>query len=143
MEDKNYDVLKLENQLCFPLYAAAKEIVRKYTPFLDELGLTYTQYITLMVLWEDGRVSVKRLGERLFLDSGTLTPLLKTMESKGLIVRSRNLTDQRIVEVSLTDKGTALKDKAVGIPLKLASCVPLTPDEAKTLLSALNKILTQ
>ena len=100
-----YDCLKLENQLCFPLYVCSKEIVRRYKPFLDELDITYTQYITLMALWDKGSLSVKELGKILFLDSGTLTPLLKTLESKGFVVRSRDKEDERNVIISLTDEG--------------------------------------
>ena len=98
-----YDVLRLDHQLCFPLYACAKEIVRRYKPFLDEIGLTYTQYITMMVLWEKKQVSVKELGESLFLDSGTLTPLLKKMEQKGLLTRERSKEDERVLLVTITE----------------------------------------
>ena len=94
MNDK-YDAIKLENQICFPLYACAKEIVRRYKPFLDELDLTYTQYITMMVLWEEKEMNVKELGKRLYLDSGTLTPVLKRLEQKGLVIRKRNSKDER------------------------------------------------
>ena len=96
MNDK-YDAIKLENQICFPLYACAKEIVRRYKPFLDELNLTYTQYITMMVLWEEKEMNVKELGKRLYLDSGTLTPVLKRLEQKGLVIRKRNSKDERVL----------------------------------------------
>ena len=137
----NYDMLKLENQLCFPLYACSKEIVKKYKPFLDELGLTYTQYIAMMVLWEKKSINVKSLGECLYLDSGTLTPLLKKLESGGLVSRSRSRKDERNLIVTITEKGEKLKDKAVEIPTKLASCIGLSADEAGTLYSLLYKIL--
>ena len=139
--EENYDALKLENQLCFPLYAAAREVVRKYTPHLEEIGLTYTQYITMMLVWEMGEVSVKALGERLFLDSGTLTPVLKALEKKGHVVRSRSKEDERVLLISLTEEGTALKEKAIGIPAKVGSCFPLTPEESVALYTILYKIL--
>lgn len=136
-----YDCLKLENQLCFPLYASAKEVVRKYTPFLEELDITYTQYITLMVLWENPDITVKDLGEKLFLDSGTLTPLLKKLESKGIIKRTRDQSDERVLRVSLTYEGNKLRDKAVKIPAQIGACLPLTPEEAGTLYTLLYKML--
>ena len=136
-----YEALKLENQLCFPLYACAKEVVRLYKPFLDEIGLTYTQYITMLVLWETDLLTVKELGEKLCLDSGTLTPLLKKMESQGLLNRSRNAADERSVIVSLTATGRDLRERAVSIPERLGSCLPLTADEAKTLYTLLYKVL--
>lgn len=135
------DMLKLENQLCFPLYACAKEIVRRYAPFLDEIGLTYTQYIVMMVLWEEKEINVKTLGERLYLDSGTLTPLLKKLEGKGLICRCRCSTDERKLCVSITEEGMALRQLAVEIPPKIGGCVQLSPDEAQTLYKLLYKVL--
>lgn len=137
----NYDALRLENQLCFPLYACAREVVKKYKPFLDEIDLTYTQYITMMVLWESKNMNVKRLGECLYLDSGTLTPLLKKLESKGLVIRTRSPEDERNLNVTITEKGEKLKDSAIKIPLKLASCLNLSPEEAKTLYCLLYKML--
>ena len=137
----NYDMLKLENQLCFPIYACSREIVKKYKPFLNEIGLTYTQYIVLLVLWEKKSMNVKSLGEYLYLDSGTLTPLLKKLESVGLVSRTRLAEDERNLIVTITDKGESLKDKAVNIPLKLASCINLSAEEAKMLYSLLYKIL--
>ena len=137
----NYDVLKLENQLCFPLYACSKEIVRMYKPFLDKIGLTYTQYIAMMVLWERKQLTVKELGDSLYLDSGTLTPLLKKMESQGLVIRERSVSDERSVIVSLTEKGEQLRDKAVTVPLSIGSCIPLTMEESMTLYHLLYKIL--
>ncbi|MFR3728582.1 MarR family winged helix-turn-helix transcriptional regulator [Lacrimispora sp.] len=137
----NYDKLKIENQLCFPLYACSREIVRMYKPFLDEIGLTYTQYIAMMVLWDRKRLTVKQLGEILYLDSGTLTPLLKKMESAGLLIRSRDKADERSVIVELTEQGENLKEQAVHIPEKIVQCVPLEADEAKQLYQLLYKIL--
>lgn len=136
-----YEELKLENQICFPLYACAKEVVRHYRPFLDEIDLTYTQYIAMMVLWDKGSVSVKELGAKLFLDSGTLTPVLKALESKGLLTRQRSKEDERVLIVSLTDKGSALKDKAVDVPKQMGACIDLTPEEAMVLYRILYKIL--
>ena len=142
MNDK-YDVLKLDNQLCFPLYAVSKEIVRRYTPFLNEIDLTYTQYITMMVMWEYKEVSVKELGKKLFLDSGTLTPLLKTLEKKGLVTRERSKADERVLVVSITEEGMKLREKAVGIPGKIGGCVKLDADEAVQLYKTVKKLLGQ
>ena len=139
--NEKYDSLKLGNQLCFPLYACSKEIIRKYKPFLDELDLTYTQYITMMVMWEKKSVNVKMLGECLFLDSGTLTPVLKKLESKGYITRERSEKDERNLVVSITDSGMKLRDKAVEIPSRIGSCVRLTAEEAATLYNLLHKII--
>ena len=139
--DKNYDVLKLESQLCFPLYACARETIKLYKPFLDELDLTYTQYIAMMVLWEKHSVTVKELGEALYLDSGTLTPLLKKMEAKGLLTRRRSEQDERSLIVRLTEAGEALKEQAVSIPYQMASCVHLEPEEARELYRLLYKLL--
>ena len=136
-----YDVLKIENQLCFPLYASAKEIVKKYKPYLDEINLTYTQYITMMVLWEYSQMNVKTLGERLYLDSGTLTPLLKKLETKGLVTRKRSDIDERNMTVSLTEAGMQLREKAVNIPEALGRCINLTREEMLTLYNILYKIL--
>ena len=136
-----YDSLKLDNQLCFPLYACSKEIIRKYKPFLDEVDLTYTQYITMMVMWEKKSVNVKTLGECLYLDSGTLTPVLKKLECKGYITRERSEKDERNLVVSITDSGIKLRDKAVEIPSRIGSCVRLTAEEAATLYNLLHKII--
>ena len=136
-----YDALKIDNQLCFPLYAASREIIKKYRPFLEEIGLTYTQYITMMVVWENKSMSVKELGDKLFLDSGTLSPVLKSLEAKGCITRKRKSDDERVLTVSVTDEGERLREKAVQIPTRISSCVPLTPDEASTLYSLLYKLL--
>lgn len=140
MADK-YQCLKLDNQLCFPLYAVSKEIVRKYKPFLDEVNLTYTQYIVMMVVWEDEQVSVKEMGKKLFLDSGTLTPVLKTLEKKGLIERTRSKEDERNLIVTLTPSGKALKEKAVDIPAKMGGCLNISPEDAMELHNILHKIM--
>lgn len=140
MADK-YQCLKLDNQLCFPLYAVSKEIVRKYKPFLDEVNLTYTQYIVMMVVWEDEQVSVKEMGKKLFLDSGTLTPVLKTLEKKGLIERTRSKEDERNLIVTLTPSGKALKDKAVDIPAKMGGCLNISPEDAMELHNILHRIM--
>ena len=141
MSNSKYDVLKLENQLCFPLYAASKEIVKNYRPFLEEINLTYTQYIAMMVFWQEGSISVKELGKKLFLDSGTLTPVLKSLEAKGYIKRSRSTVDERVLIAELTQEGEALKEKAVYVPMQIGKCVNLSPDEAGTLYKLLYKIL--
>ncbi len=133
--------LKLENQLCFPLYACAKEIVRRYTPLLEPLGLTYTQYIAMMVMWEHKSISVRDMGKLLFLDSGTLTPMLKKMEKAGWIQRKRSERDERMVILTITAKGEELHDKAAEIPLKMTRCVTLENDEALQLYSLLNKMM--
>lgn len=140
MNDK-YDALKIENQVCFPLYASAKEIVKRYQPLLTPLGLTYTQYITMMVLWEKQEVTMKNLGKILYLDSGTLTPVLKKMEAKGYILRSRSKDDERNVNVLLTPEGETLKERALSVPFALAKCVNLTEEEAVTLYGLLHKVL--
>lgn len=138
-----YDVLKLDNQLCFPMYAVSKEIVRQYTPFLNELDLTYTQYIAMMVLWEQSNISVKELGKKLFLDSGTLTPLLKTLEKKGYVTRNRSKEDERVLLVSITEAGMKLREKAVEIPAKVGGCICLEEEDAVQLYQILYKILGQ
>lgn len=136
-----YEALKLDNQLCFPLYACAKEIVRRYKPYLDDIDLTYTQYITMMVLWEKSQINVKELGERLYLDSGTLTPVLKRLEQKKLITRQRDVKDERSLIVALTDDGIQLREKAVEVPYKMAGCVALDENDAKDLYRILHKML--
>ena len=136
-----YDALKLENQICFPLYACSKEIVKKYTPFLEEIDLTYTQYITMLVMWEKEQMTVKELGKLLYLDSGTLTPVLKKLEQKGYVRRSRDEQDERVINVTLTKEGEALKEKAVEIPTRIGGCVKLSEEEAIQLHQTLQKIL--
>ncbi len=140
MSDK-YDVLKLDNQLCFPMYAVSKEIVRRYTPFLNEIDLTYTQYIAMMVMWEHKQLSVKELGKKLFLDSGTLTPLLKNLEKKGLVTRERSKQDERVLVVSITDEGMKLREKAVEVPEKIAGCVHIDEEDAIQLFTIVRKLL--
>ena len=139
--EKEYDNLKLENQLCFPLYACSKEIVKRYKPLLDELDLTYTQYIVMIVLWEKNEINLKKLGEILFLDSGTLTPVLKKLEKKKYITRNRLEKDERNLMISITENGKKLKQKAKDIPNEIGSCINLKPEEAMNLYKTLYKIL--
>lgn len=141
MNTDKYASIRLKNQLCFPLYACSKEIVRLYKPFLDELDLTYTQYIAMMVLWEKKEVTVKEIGQELFLDSGTLTPLLKKLELKGYIARKRMESDERNVCISITKKGDLLKEEAVKIPEKMKGCISLDPQEEEVLFRVLHKML--
>ena len=141
MKTEKFNALKLENQLCFPLYACSKEIIKKYKPFLDEIDLTYTQYITMMVLWEKKGMNVKELGEKLFLDSGTLTPLLKKLEIKGYIERKRASNDERNLNITITKQGEKLKAKAKDIPYEISKFIPLDDDEIVQLYSILYKIL--
>lgn len=136
-----YECLKLENQLCFPLYACSREVVKQYTPYLEPLNLTYTQYITMLVLWEHKSITVKDAGKLLFLDSGTLTPLFKKLEEKGFVTRSRSRTDERNLIVSLTEEGEALKDKVCNVPASIAASVDLAPEELEQLYGYLHKIL--
>ena len=138
---KKYDALKLEKQICFPLYTASREATKLYHPMLTDLNLTYTQYIVMMVLWETDPITEKEMGKRLHLDSGTLTPVLKSLEAKNFIARSRSKEDERVVNVDLTDEGRALKDKAVGIPAQINGRVKLEADETKTLYDLLYKLL--
>ena len=140
MNNKYYKI-KLENQLCFPLYVCSKEIIRKYKPLLDKLDLTYTQYIVMMVLWEKKSLSVKELGDFLYLDSGTLTPLLKKIEQKGFITRERDATDERLLNVKVTNDGLKLRDEALLIPKEMESCINLNQDEIILLYKILYKIL--
>ena len=135
------EMLKLENQLCFPLYACAKEVIRRYTPLLEPLGLTYTQYIAMMVMWEHKTISVRDIGKLLFLDSGTLTPMLKKMEKAGWITRKRSVADERMVIISITERGEQLQEKAAEIPVKMAGCVTLESEEAMQLYSLLHKMM--
>lgn len=141
MDNLKYDILKLDQQLCFPLYAASREIIKLYRPYLDELNLTYTQYVTMLVIWENGIVNSKELGARLYLDSGTLTPVLKSLEAKGWIKRYRSPEDERILMVELTTVGEALRDEALSVPGNIAQCIHLNPDEAAQLHSLLYKLL--
>ena len=136
-----YEVLKLENQICFPLYVGSKEVVKRYTPFLEEIDLTYTQYITMMVLWEHQEMNVKELGKYLYLDSGTLTPVLKKLEQKGFISRRRNTQDERVLNVEVTEEGMNLREKAIEIPAKLGASVNLDEEDAKKLHEILHKLI--
>ena len=137
------DLLKLENQLCFPLYIASKELIRKYRPLLDKIDLTYTQYITMMVLWEKKELNVKTLGNILLLDSGTLTPLLKKLETKGYINRIKNEKDERNLIISITKKGEELKELVKDVPAKVGECIKLSDEEAKTLYTLLYKMIKE
>ncbi|MBQ7364630.1 MAG: MarR family transcriptional regulator [Clostridia bacterium] len=141
MDHWQEDSLKLEHQLCFPLYAASREVIKRYRPHLDALGITYTQYITMMVFWAEKKINVKELGKKLFLDSGTLTPVLKSLEGKGFVRRRRSDEDERILLVEITPEGEALKEKALAVPVALASCVKLAPEEALQLYMLLYKLL--
>jgi len=138
---EKFDALKLENQICFPLYACSREVVKKYRPFLDEINLTYTQYIVMMVLWEEKKISVKELGKKLYLDSGTLSPVLKSLEAKGFVTRERCMEDERILIAEITEAGEAVKEKAINVPAEVSKCVSLSADEAKMLYDLLYKIL--
>ena len=141
MADTQYEALKLENQLCFPLYACAREVVKRYKPFLDDIDLTYTQYVTMMVLWEKPSVTSKEIGERLHLDSGTLTPVIKKLEEKGLVTRARSAEDERNLVVALTDAGLALRDRAACIPGQMGKCICLSPEDAQALYRILYQLL--
>ena len=138
---EEYEVLKLENQLCFPLNAASRKVVNLYRLFLSDIGLTYTQYITMMVIWENGSINARELGKRLHLDSGTLTPVLKSLESQGYITRQRSTGDERVLVVSVTDRGLELREDAIDVPGKVANCLNLDPEEAIALHRTLYKIL--
>jgi DNA-binding MarR family transcriptional regulator len=133
--------LLLENQICFPLYSAANAVVRAYRPLLDELDLTYLQYMVLMVLWQEPSLNVKELGQRLNLDSGTLTPLLKRLEGKGLVDRRRGEEDERVRVITITNEGLALREQAKDVPLKLACTVGLSPAKGKELRKLCGQLL--
>ncbi len=143
MSNSKYDSLKLSKQLCFPLYAASREAIKRYRPSLDELGLTYTQYIVMLVFWEEKTQNVKALGQKLYLDSGTLTPVLKTLEQKGYLRRYRSTEDERVLNVEITEKGLALRDDAVAIPEKMKKNVSLNYEESITLYRLLHKLLDE
>lgn len=138
-----YDLLKLDNQLCFPIYVASREIIQGYNHYFGDLDITYPQYLVLMVLWEEDEMTVNSIGKRLHLDSGTLTPLLKRMETKELITRNRCKHDERNVRISLTDKGKQLREEAVKIPPQLAKYVALTPEEIETLKRLIYKLINK
>ena len=142
MKETDYkELMKLENQICFPLYAAARSVTGLYTPWLKELGLTYTQYITFLVLWEKDGITVGEICERLMLDNGTVSPLLKKMESAGYITRSRSAEDDRVVVITLTDQGREMQDKAKDIPEKVGECIDLSPEKAVKLYELLYELL--
>ena len=136
-----YPQLLLDNQLCFPLYAASRAVTRRYTPLLRKLNLTYTQDITMLALWEQDGVTVNELGQRLYLDSGTMTPLLKKLESQGLVARARDAEDERRVIVRLTDTGRALREQASEIPMAFVDCLNLGQGDTRTLKRLLEKVL--
>ena len=139
--EQNYAALTLKKQLCFPLYACSRHMIRLNKPFLDKLELTYTQYITMMVLWERGAVTVKELGTELYLDSGTLTPLLKKLEERGLVNRRRSDMDERNLIVTVTEKGLALRDQALTIPEEMTKCINLEKEEIREMYRMLYKML--
>ena len=141
MDGDYREAMKLANQLCFPLYAAARNVTCLYTPWLKPLGLTYTQYIVLLVLWEKDGVSVTEIGEKLMLDNGTLSPLLKKMERARYLERRRCREDDRVVEITLTDEGRALQEKAKEIPGKVTGCVDLPVEKARQLYALLYELL--
>ena len=141
MAGDGYDCLRLENQLCFPMYVCAKEIVKRYRPFLDPLDITYTQYIALLILWERDGLSVKDLGDRMFLDSGTLTPLLRKLEEKGYVSRTRDPADERSVVVTLTPAGKDLREKAVDIPASVGACMNISEQDAVALYGILGRLM--
>ena len=141
MEYDYLDIMKLDNQLCFPLYAAARNVTSLYTPWLRPLGLTYTQYITFLVLWEKDGISVSEIGSRLMLDNGTLSPMLKKMEQEGYIERNRSREDDRVVIITLTEQGRDLQERAKDIPEKVAGCIDLPVEKAKQLYDLLYELL--
>ncbi len=141
MEYDYREAMKLENQLCFPLYAAARNVTNLYTPLLSPLGLTYTQYLVFLVLWEQDGIPVSAIGEKLMLDNGTLSPLLKKLQQAGYIERQRSKEDERVVVITLTEKGRALQLQAKDVPLKAAGCVDLPPEKAKALYTLLYELL--
>lgn len=138
---KQDEVLKLENQLCFPLYACTRQVINLYTPYLKPLGITYTQYLVLLVLWENNTIPMGELCQKLYLDSGTLTPLLKKLEKAGYLTKERSLEDERCVMIHLTKKGKELKKECASIPMKVGSCIKLTEREASEFYKTLYKIL--
>lgn len=141
MMNNEYECLKLSKQLCFPLYACSRQMIKLYKPWLDELGLTYTQYITMMVLWEHHAMTVKALGQELYLDSGTLTPLLKKLEEKGLVTRRRSDQDERNLIVTITNDGEAMKDRALHIPSEMTKCILLPKEDIRELYRMLHQLL--
>lgn len=143
MNDENLEQLKLSNQLCFPLYVCSKEVVRMYKPFLDKVDLTYTQYIAMMAFWEQNQTNVKELGKKLFLDSGTLTPVLKTLEAKGFITRERSKEDERNLFLNITAKGLELREKCSQIPSQVGGCINFDRAKAAQLKALLDEFLSK
>ena len=141
MMEEKYEPLKLSKQLCFPLYACSREMIKLYKPWLDKLELTYTQYITMLVLWEHKAMTVKALGQELYLDSGTLTPLLKKLEEKGLVTRRRSELDERNLIVTITESGEAMKDAALHIPAEMTKCINLPKEDIRDLYRMLHQLL--
>lgn len=141
MEYDHHEAMRLANQLCFPLYAASRNVIALYTPWLKPLGLTYTQYITMLVLWEKDGITVGEICDRLMLDNGTLSPLLKKMQQAGYIERKRSEKDDRVVLITLTDEGRALQEKAKDVPGKVAGCIDLSPEKAQQLYSLLYELM--
>ncbi len=137
------ELMKLSNQLCFPLYAAARKVTGLYTPFLHELHLTYTQYLVMLVLWEQDEIPVSEICKKLYLDNGTVSPLLKKLEQEGLLYRSRASEDERVVRVSLTEDGRALQEKAKEVPAQVGKCIQLAPGKALALYQLLYEILEE
>lgn len=137
-----YEAIRLDNQLCFPLYACAKEVVRQYRTPLEPLGLTYTQYVVMMVLWECGSITEKELGERIHLDSGTLAPLLKRLDKQGLVKRERPDRNERLLLITLTDAGIAMREEALSVPETMKNCIGLNIEECSVLRELLDKSLT-
>ena len=141
MEYDEREAMKLTNQLCFPLYAAARNVTGLYTPWLKPVGLTYTQYIVFLVLWEKDGIPVSEIGDKLMLDNGTLSPLLKKLEQAGYLVRRRSSEDERVVMITLTEQGKALQEKVKDIPLKVGGCIDLSPEKARMLYTLLYELI--
>ena len=139
---EKYDCLRLDHQICFPLYAAARKVTARYTPLFKELGITYTQYIVLLALWEHDKVPVGELCSRLMLDNGTLSPLLKKMQQAGLVRKDRDRDDDRVVVISLTEEGRALQEQAKDVPAEVAGCIKLPPEKAFALRALLDELLS-
>ncbi len=141
MNKDKYESIKLDNQVCFSLYAASREIIKLYKPVLDKFGLTYTQYIAMLVLWEDEKSTVKDIGKRLHLDSGTLTPLLKKIENMGLIKRYRDVNDDRVVVIELTEQGKLLKEDVTEVPREMVCKINMPKEELLDLKAKLDNLL--
>lgn len=141
MEDNKYDTIKISSQLCFPLYVCAKDIVRRYTPYLNKINLTYTQYVVMMAMWEHRKLNITDLGNYVHLDSGALTPLLKKLENKGYILREKSRIDERSKIISITKKGLSLRDEAVNIHKKMGRSINISKEEFDLLYSLLYKVI--